>query len=382
MLSYTTMSVVDTLFVSRLGTDPLAAVGLANILVFLPEFRCWTRERCAGPDPQAVPRSTIGEALCLARIVDGAALGLAMAGLNCSQHLHRWGHRWCRPLHRMEYVLVLGAPLVLTNIALSAWFQGRGDTKTPMRATLWGASINIGLDPILIFGLLGAPALGIAGAATATVVSLFVQVLCLGIKIRSQIRGVDYSIDFQLCKSVGISEHLGVRYMLNMAARCLFVHHQWWAPRIFAAHIIVVASAPSVSSGPRHRRSRRRDCWPVCGCKTKESCRPVVLSAIKLSASIMVSWGLVFVAIPALLIAPLVQSLLWQRRPKTALCCRSSSFDAGHVDCGRPQWGRRRGGSPSPLSHVVVYKSQPDILAHSSWDSVPWGPGSASPSNC
>ena len=37
MLSYTTMSVVDTLFVSRLGTDPLAAVGLASILVFFSQ---------------------------------------------------------------------------------------------------------------------------------------------------------------------------------------------------------------------------------------------------------------------------------------------------------------------------------------------------------
>ena len=33
MLSYTLMSVVDTLFVARLGTDPLAAVGLAVIAV-------------------------------------------------------------------------------------------------------------------------------------------------------------------------------------------------------------------------------------------------------------------------------------------------------------------------------------------------------------
>ena len=33
MLSYTLMSVVDTLFVSRLGTNPLAAVGLAVVMM-------------------------------------------------------------------------------------------------------------------------------------------------------------------------------------------------------------------------------------------------------------------------------------------------------------------------------------------------------------
>ena len=37
MLSYTLMSVADTLYVSRLGTDPLAAVGLAAVLVFFTQ---------------------------------------------------------------------------------------------------------------------------------------------------------------------------------------------------------------------------------------------------------------------------------------------------------------------------------------------------------
>ena len=37
MLSYTAMSAIDTLFVSRLGTAPLAAVGLAAIVVFFTQ---------------------------------------------------------------------------------------------------------------------------------------------------------------------------------------------------------------------------------------------------------------------------------------------------------------------------------------------------------
>ncbi len=55
--------------------------------------------------------------------------------------------------------------------------QARGDMKTPMVAQILGAVTNILLDPLLIFGLLGCPKLGIAGAAIATVAGQAVAAL-------------------------------------------------------------------------------------------------------------------------------------------------------------------------------------------------------------
>lgn len=64
----------------------------------------------------------------------------------------------------------------------SVWtkiLQAKGDMKTPMAAQILGAVTNIVLDPLLIFGLLGFPQLGIAGAAIATVAGQIVAALAV-----------------------------------------------------------------------------------------------------------------------------------------------------------------------------------------------------------
>lgn len=72
-------------------------------------------------------------------------------------------------------ILCLGAFPAIGNAAASGFFAGRGRTWPVMWANIFGALVNTGLDYVLIFGYLGLSALGIRGAAIATVASASLQ---------------------------------------------------------------------------------------------------------------------------------------------------------------------------------------------------------------
>jgi putative MATE family efflux protein len=66
---------------------------------------------------------------------------------------------------------VLGAPVLYGYFAVDATFRAAGDTRTPFLVLLVSVGIGLLLDPFLILGLGGMPALGVRGAAFATVVT-------------------------------------------------------------------------------------------------------------------------------------------------------------------------------------------------------------------
>lgn len=82
-----------------------------------------------------------------------------------------------------------------------------GRTKITMMTQLAGAITNIVLDPILIYGWLGLPVMGVKGAAIATVIGQFVSLISLGLFYVNQhpilsIHGSDFHLQADILRNL------------------------------------------------------------------------------------------------------------------------------------------------------------------------------------
>ncbi len=95
----------------------------------------------------------------------------------------------------------------MLELLLEKIFQATGNMVYPMITMITGALVNTIVDPILIFGLLGAPKLGVTGAAISTVFAQFVS-MSVGIyfikrkNIGLKVNLLDLKIDFKIVKEI------------------------------------------------------------------------------------------------------------------------------------------------------------------------------------
>ena len=85
----------------------------------------------------------------------------------------------------LEYIniIFLGTILFILVVALNSFLHAEGDTKTYRNVLIFSFFLNIILNPILIFGFLFIPPLGITGIGIATLIAQFVSFLIILIKI-------------------------------------------------------------------------------------------------------------------------------------------------------------------------------------------------------
>lgn len=178
MLIQSLYNIVDSIYVSRLGTDALTAVSLAfplqNIVtsvavgVGVGISSAIAIYLGAGKREEANKAATIGIGLtvlhCILFVVLGLLVTRPFIGLFTSNNAI------VEEACDYTYIVLCVSFGCLLQIALEKIFQGIGEMKITMILLATGAIINIILDPILIFGWFGLPAMGVRGAAVATVI--------------------------------------------------------------------------------------------------------------------------------------------------------------------------------------------------------------------
>lgn len=178
MLVQALYNIVDSIFVSRICEDALTAVSMAfpwqNIVIAIAVG--------FGVGINALLSRALGQKND-ERVNQVAVNGLLLAGLSYLLVLVAGliGIRaYMRTQTDIETIVNYGITYlnicilcsfgVFVEITFERFLQATGRTIYSMITQLTGAITNIVLDPILIFGLLGFPKLGIAGAAWATVI--------------------------------------------------------------------------------------------------------------------------------------------------------------------------------------------------------------------
>ena len=200
----------DTFFVGQISTQATAAVGLVFSVMAIIQalgFFCGhgsgnyiSRMLGAGDRKEASEMASTGFALAV-------ILGLTVAVV---------GNIFLEPLAyfigstptTLEYtmiymrIILIGAPFTMTQFVINNQLRFQGSAMYAMFGLLSGAVVNIGLDPLLIFGF----HLGVAGAAIATIAG---QVMSFCVLLSGSMRGPNIRLNIK-------NVRLGPHYLLEI----------------------------------------------------------------------------------------------------------------------------------------------------------------------
>ena len=177
MIMESLFAVVDIFWVSRLGADAVATVGLTESMITLiiavsiglsMATTAMVARRVGEGDLEGAARTAV-QAVGVAVIV---AIPVAVVGVIWAPDLLRLMGASEGVIAGSDYTAILigGSVTLLLLYLINAVFRGAGDPAIAMRC-LWLANlINIGLGPCFIFGLGPFPEMGVAGAAVATTI--------------------------------------------------------------------------------------------------------------------------------------------------------------------------------------------------------------------
>ena len=184
------VNMLDNLMVGRIGTEQLSGVSIVNDLMFVYQLCLFGAISGAGIFTAQYygQRNTEGvrDTFRIKVVICGfiMLLGTAVFGLTdktlISYYLHEGSQSGDLAAtlgygHTYMMLMIAGLLPQAAEFVYSSTLRETGETVVPMRASFAAVFVNLVLNYILIYGKLGFPVLGVAGAAIATSISRVVQ---------------------------------------------------------------------------------------------------------------------------------------------------------------------------------------------------------------
>lgn len=188
------VSLVDNIMVGQIGTEQMSGVAIVNQLIFVFNIcifggisgaGIFTAQYHGSGDHKGVRdtfRAKILICLAVTLIASGVLFFFNTELISLFLHQSEEGLDLEKTLYFAKdyiYIMLLQLlPFALTQ-AYAGTLRETGQTVVPMCAGIAAFVTNISLNYVLIFGKLGAPVLGVQGAAIATVIARFVECIVI-----------------------------------------------------------------------------------------------------------------------------------------------------------------------------------------------------------
>lgn len=184
------VALLDNIMVGQVGTLPMSGVSIANQLMFIFNLTVFGASGGAGiftaqffgkGDHEGI-RYTFRFKFLVCLLLSVAGIGIFLSGGPALLGIYLQGEGDPAAAQQtlaygMSYlkVMLFGLiPFAITN-AYSSTLRETGQTVVPMVGGVIAVVVNLALNYILIFGHFGFPAMGVQGAAIATVVSRYAE---------------------------------------------------------------------------------------------------------------------------------------------------------------------------------------------------------------
>lgn len=255
------VNMLDNIMVGSVGTEQMTGVSVVNQLVFIFNLAIFgaisgvgifTAQFYGKKDNDGI-RYTLRYKIyiCLILFLLGLGVFIFFGDFLISMFLHENGDGVDIALtmhYAKEYlaVILIGLlPFAIAN-SFAGTLRETGDTLTPMITGLIAVVVNCAFNYLLIFGKLGFPEMGVRGAATATVLSRYVECFILVIYAVSK-RKTKFPYVRYLLKSFSIP--LSLTASVTKKAIPLFLNEVLWSTGMSMLSIAYSLHGPMVVAG-------------------------------------------------------------------------------------------------------------------------------------